>query len=295
MDYRTLVSPIAAVLLALIAFWIARRGDLTVQRSATARLSAFAQAERRDLTERVGDTVMERLGLRLEAWKRHLRWAQLGGHYLTSSGQPRSVGSVLGQSIVFGALGLLYIVLFQAYSPIYLAIIGLAAYYPYLTLSGRADSVREAVKRGLPEAAALIAAEMNAGNSIALATERAGELPGPIGVLLREASARARAEGALLFSQAGSEGALRRHFAELDFGPLDAFAARMDAVAEHGVEGPQRMNELARDLALEYRVAVARAAETLDNKLLMPMTVFFFVPFLASIFIPLMLSMFSSF
>ena len=77
--------------------------------------------------------------------------------------------------------------------------------------------------------------------------------------------------------------------------PLETFAARMDAVAAHGTEGPKRMNELARDLAMEYQVTVARAAETLDNKLLMPMTIFFFVPFLAAIFIPLMISIFNTF
>ena len=53
--------------------------------------------------------------------------------------------------------------------------------------------------------------------------------------------------------------------------------------------------ELARDLAMEYQVQVARAAETLDNKLLMPMTIFFFIPFLAAIFIPLMINIFNTF
>jgi hypothetical protein len=125
--------------------------------------------------------------------------------------------------------------------------------------------------------------------------ERASSLPGPVGQILREAVDRARSEGALLFSQAGATGMIIKHFSELRFTPLETFAARMDAVSERGTEGPKRMNELARDLAMEYQVTVARAAETLDNKLLVPMTIFFFVPFLAAIFIPLMVNIFNTF
>jgi Flp pilus assembly protein TadB len=295
MDYRSFVPLIAAVMLALITFLVSRRSNFTIQRSAASRLESFASKDQRGLTDRVGDLLVDRLGLRLEAWKHELRWAQIGGHYFTGDGKPRMVGSVLGQSVLFGGLGLIYILLFRAFSPIYLIVAALGAYYPYMTLRSRADTVRDAVKRGLPEAAALVAAEMNAGNSITLAVERASSLPGPAGLLLREAVDRARSDGALLFSQAGAAGVTVSHFAELRFTPLETFAARMDAVAERGTEGPQRMNELARDLAMEYRVTVARAAETLDNKLLMPMTIFFFVPFLAAIFIPLMLNILNTF
>jgi hypothetical protein len=295
MDFRAFIPLIAAVLLALITFWIVRRSNFTIQRSAANRLDSFAEQDRRGMTDRLGDLLVDRLGLSLASWKQELRWAQIGGHYLTGAGQPRSVGSVLGQSVLFGGLGLAYIFLFHAFSPIYLLLIGLAVYYPYLTLRGRADTVRDVVKRGLPEATALVAAEMSAGNSITLAVERASSLPGPVGQILREAVDRARSEGALLFSQAGATGMIIRHFSELRFTPLETFAARMDAVSERGTEGPKRMNELARDLAMEYQVTVARAAETLDNKLLVPMTIFFFVPFLAAIFIPLMVNIFNTF
>jgi len=295
MDFRTYVPLIASLLLALIAFWIAKHSSFSVERTAASRLSQFANKDQRGLTDRVGDGLISRLGLSLDSWKYQLRWAQLGGYYLTDDGKPKTVGSVLGQSVLFGLIGLAYITLFHAWSLLYWIVVALAAYYPYMTLSGRADTTREAVKRCLPEAAALIAAEMSAGNSITLGVERASTLPGPIGQILQEAVDSCRGEGALLFSQAGAQGAIVRHFTDLKFAPLETFAARMDAVAERGTEGPKRMNELARDLAMEYQVSVARSAETLDNKLLMPMTIFFFVPFLAAIFIPLMISIFTTF
>ena len=295
MEIRFYIPLIASVLLALIVFWIARRSNFTIQKSAANRLESFASKDQRGFIDRIGDMLIERLGLRLEAWKHALRWAQIGGHYLTSSSKPKSVGSVLGQSVLFAAIGLVYIVLFHAWSPIFWILVALAAYYPYMALTGRADTVRDSVKRGLPEAAAIVAAEMSAGNSITQGLERASSLPGPIGQILSEAVDRSHTEGTLLFSQAGAEGAIVRHFAELRFVPLETFAARMDSVAARGTEGPKRMNELAHDLAMEYQVAVARSAETLDNKLLMPMTIFFFIPFLAAIFIPLMINIFNTF
>jgi tight adherence protein C len=295
MDYRAFVPLITAAVLALIAFWVARRADFNVQRSAASRLDAFANKDRRGMTDRLGDLLIHRLGLSLESWKHELRWAQIGGSYFTSSGQPRTVGSILGQSVLFGCAGLAYILLFHAFGPVYWIVVALAAYYPYMTLRGRADTVRDVARRSLPEAAALVAAEISAGNSITLGVERASSLPGPVGQILREAVDRAHSEGALLFSQAGATGVIVSAFAGLHFGPLETFAARMDAVAERGTEGPKRMNELAKDLAMEYQVTVARAAETLDNKLLMPMTIFFFIPFLAAIFIPLMINIFNTF
>ena len=87
-------------------------------------------------------------------------WAQLGGLY-----EGRTVGSVLGKSVLFGAVGIAYLLIFNALSPAFVIGVAVAAYYPYLQLRGRANDVREMVKRGLPEAAALIAAEMSAGSS----------------------------------------------------------------------------------------------------------------------------------
>jgi Flp pilus assembly protein TadB len=296
MEYRSFIPLIAAILLALLAFWAAgSMSFIVVGRSAAGRIGNYAEKDRRDMIDRLGDLLATRLGLSLESWKHELSWAQIGGQYLTTDGQLKSVGTVLGQSVLFAAIGIAYIVIFHSYGILYIAMVAVAAYYPYMTLKGRADTARESVKRGLPEAAAMIAAEMNAGGSITTAVERASTLPGSIGQILQTGVERARLDGALLFSQSGIPGALLRQLSELKFAPLETFAARMDAVAERGAEGPQRMTELARDLAVEYQITVARASETLENKLLMPMTIFFFVPFLAAIFIPLMVNLLNTF
>src|SRR5450759_1589003 len=109
MDYRSFIPLIAAVALALITFWVSRRSNFTIQRSAASRIESFSDKDRRGITDRIGDLLVDRLGLRLEAWKHELRWAQIGGHYFTGDGQPRTVGSVLGQSLLFGCIGVVYI------------------------------------------------------------------------------------------------------------------------------------------------------------------------------------------
>jgi len=290
MDYRTYILWTAAFLLALITFLVSRKWDFTPKRSAASRLVKQADKDRRGVTDKLGDALVDRLGLSLKSWQFELRWVQIGGHYLG-----KTIGSVLGKCILFAGIGLVYIFLLQAFSPLYFLGVALLAYYPFLTLRTKAGSVRDAVKRMLPETAAMIAAEMSAGGSMDQAVNRAASLPGALGGLLQEVEERARAEGGLVFSREGVPGVMVRHFADLRYSPLETFANRMDTISARGTEGPRRMTDLARDLATEYRVVVAQAAETLDSKLLMPMTVFFFIPFLAAVFIPLLVSLFQVF
>ncbi len=295
MDYRSFIPLITAFLLAFCAFWAASTTRLNLSRSAASRAEQYGAKDQRTFIDKLGDLLADKLGLSLESWKYELKWAQLGGQYLNSDGSPKSVGSVLGQSVLFAGIGIAYIVLFHAFGILYIAMVAVAAYYPYMTLKGRADTGREAVKRGLPESAAMIAAEVNASKSMAEAVEKAASLPGAVGQILKSALEQIRLDGALTFSQSGATGALVRHLGELKFAPLETFANRIDSVNARGTEIPQRMTELARDLAMEYQVTVARSAETLENKLLMPMTIFFFVPFLAAIFIPLMVNLLNTF
>lgn len=280
----------AAGLIGLLFYQVFRSFEFSFGSSAAARVERFASADRRGITDRVGDSVVDRLGLSFDAWKHELMWAQLGGFY-----EDKTVGSVLGRSILFGAVGLVYLLTFNAFSPMFVVGVAVAAYYPYLQLKGRANDVREAVKRGLPEAAALIAAEMSAGGSAETAVARAATLPGPVGNLLRRVVQGAQQAGRLIFSRELLEGALVEEFTRFRMPQLEAFARQIDLVASKGAEGPRQMGEVARGLAREYRSDVARSAEQLGNKLLFPISLYIFVPFMLAIFVPLMVSVFESF
>ncbi|MBI1793392.1 MAG: hypothetical protein HYR70_04285 [Chloroflexi bacterium] len=285
-----IVPFLAAGVIGLLFHQFFRGIEFSSGSSASSRLERFASADRRGITERVGDSLIDRLGLSFESWEHELLWAHLGGFY-----EGKTAGSVLGKSILFGTVGIAYLLIFRSFSPMFVAGVAVAAYYPYLQLHGRANDVRDAVKRSLPEAAALIAAEMSAGSSAETAVARATSLPGPLGNLLRQVTQNAQQSGRLIFSRDMLDGALVEESTRYKMPHLEAFAQQVDLVASKGAEGPRQMGEVARGLAREYRSDVARSAETLGNKLLAPISLYIFVPFMLAIFVPLMASVFTSF
>jgi len=290
MIWKELVALIAAALIALLAYSYFRKVDLVFGRSASARLEKYAVADRRGLTDRIGDSIMDRFGLTFESLQHELRWAQLGGLY-----EGKTVGSVLGKSLLYATFGLVYVLMFKSFSPIFILGIAVAAYYPILGLKGRGGDTRQMVKRALPEAAALIAAEMSAGGSAETAVTRAASLPGPFGKLVQDVSQTAQRGGRLIFSRDIIDGVMVEQFTKYRMTQLEAFARQIDLVASKGAEGPKQMSEVARGLAREYRSDVAKSAEQLSNKLLAPITLYIFIPFMLAIFVPLFASVFQSF
>lgn len=290
MIWQNLIPPIVAGVIAYIAYGYFRNVDLTFGRSASVRLEQYAAADRRGLTDRLGDSLMDRFGLTFESLEHEMRWAHLGGFY-----EGKTVGSVIGQSLLYAAAGLAYILTFKAFSPVFLVGVLVAAYYPVLGLKGRGADARQMVKRALPEAAALIAAEMAAGGSAETAVTRAASLPGPFGKLIHQVISTAQQSGRLVFSRDAIEGVMVEQFTQYRMPHLEAFARQIDLVAAKGAEGPKQMGEVARGLAREYRSDVAKSAESLSNKLLAPITLYIFVPFMLAIFIPLFASVFTTF
>lgn len=290
MIWQNFIPPITAGLIALIAYSYFRKVDLTFGRSASSRLEQFAVADRRSITDRIGDSLMDRFGLTFESLEHEMRWSHLGGFY-----EGKTVGSVIGKSLLYGLIGITYVLMFKAFSPIFFVGILVAAYYPILSLKGRGDDTRQMVKRALPEAAALIAAEMSAGGSAETSVIRAATLPGPLGKLIHDVMQTAQRSGRLIFSRDTIEGVMVEKFTAYRMPHLEAFARQIDLVASKGAEGPKQMGEVARGLAREYRSDVAKSAEQLSNKLLVPITLYIFIPFMLAIFIPLFASVFQSF
>ena len=287
---QTIIVLATSAIIAAIGYSYFRRIEFSFGTSASARMERFAAADRRNFTDRFGDSLVDRFGLTIEGWEFELMWAQLGGYY-----EGKTVGSVLGASVVYLLGGIIYIMMFQSYSMIYFAAVALIAYYPYMKLKGRGDDVRKMVKRSLPEAAALIAAEMSAGGSAETAVTRAANLPGPLGKMIKDTVAIAQQSGRLIFSRDAIDGVMVEHFSKYRLPDVEAFARQIDLVAEKGTDGPKQMSEVARGLSREYRSDIKTESEKLSNKLLMPMTLYIFVPFMLAIFVPLFASIFQSF
>jgi tight adherence protein C len=289
---NTAIATLAALIIAAIGYtyfqWM--EFSFSSSSSATSRMERFASVDRRNVADRLGDGLMGRFGFTIEAWEHELLWAHLGNFYAG-----KTVGSVLGTSILYLGAGIAYIFIAHATSPIFFVALAIAAYYPYLQLKGKAGEVRKLVQRSLPEAAALIAAEMAAGSSAETAITRAADLPGPLGRMIHEAVLTAQQSGRLIFSRDLIDGVVVEHFGKYKMTHIEAFARQIDLVASKGAEGPKQMGEVARGLAREYRSEIKSESEKLGNKLLMPMTLYIFIPFMLAIFVPLFASVFLSF
>jgi Flp pilus assembly protein TadB len=223
-------------------------------------------------SEQIGNRVAQRLPFSLDTWEEHLRWAQRGG-YFTDWG----IGRLVFTAMIYA--GISGLVLLVNPAPIALLVPLGAAAYPFISVRAKANTVRKRVVRGLPEVAALVAAEMSAGVSPDQAVQRAAVLPGPLTSLLSEVLAYSRSAGCPLFGRKPVRGALVEVFSQTGLPELLSFAAQLDLVAEKGVAGAMLMNEVARTLGREYRSRLDSEVEKLNGRLMLATAVFFFIPF----------------
>lgn len=239
--------------------------------------------------DRQGESWVQRLGLSLDTWRLHLRWAQLDGKLLN-----RTVGGAFLRAVLQAAFVVVLVLI--AHMPVWFlfgAVIGFMQ--PILGLRGRGNDARRAALRLLPETATVAAAEMAAGASPADAVARAAEIPGPLGKLLGEAIQEAQRSGRPLFSSGPARGALVDSVSAWKLDALTGFIVQLDRVAAKGVQGPALMREVARSVADSYAAQAAQAAATMEHRLLFPMFIFIFMPFLLALMMPMMLSIFSIF
>jgi Flp pilus assembly protein TadB len=290
---RVLAPYLAGLSASFLAYALTSRVNLEVSRvrgTTTRRLERFAGGELKpSWANRVGDRLLDRLGLDPYRWVLLLRWAQLGGHFTHWT-----VGGLVGQATLYGLVGALYAAL-MGVAFLWLAAPALFA-YPFLRVRSKAQRVQKQVRRALPEMATLVAAEMAAGNAPDQALARASKLPGPLGKLLARALIESRSSGRPLFSR-GREirGTLVDTLAEMRLPELLAFASQLDLVAGKGASGLELMDNIARGLSREHRMRVLRAAEELESDLVIPATLFFFLPFVAAVMIPLMIPLLQMF
>lgn len=275
-DTLRLVAPfLGAGTLALVVYFLA--GSLNLQPKVGRGLEDFyasAGNEQKAASrgEQIGNRVAERLPFSLDTWEEHLRWAQRGGYF-----KGWGIGRLVFTAMIYAGVGALVLLVNPAPASL-LVPLGAAA-YPFISVRAKANTVRKRVVRGLPEVAALVAAEMSAGVSPDQAVQRASVLPGPLTGLLSDVLAYSRSAGCPLFGRKPVRGALVEIFAQADLPELMAFAAQLDLVAEKGVAGATLMNEVARTLGREYRSRLDSEVEKLNGKLMLATAVFFFIPF----------------
>ena len=273
----------SAVAIAMVVYLLA--GQVSFEKSAGKRVREMVGDGANSLFDRSGERLAKRMTSSFfNSWGSSLYWAKVSGEYTSWS-----VGGMLARGLAAAFLVVLIIVLFRL--PIFTwLMVPFAIFMPYILVNGKANDTRKLVKRLLPETATVIAAEMDAGSTAGQAIGRAGELPGPLGVVINDAVSQARQSERAMFSRGASKGILMEELGKHGLPELSRFAMQLDRVAAKGVDAPRIMVEIARGLAREYKSQIQQTASNMDNELLIPMTLFFFLPFIVSIMVPIMVS-----
>ena len=277
----------AAGLIALLVYFFF--SEISFEKSAAKRVREMVDSGASTFFDRGGEKLAPRMNSGFfGTWKSSLYWAQVNGDY-----ENWTVGGMLVRGLVAAVVVALIILLFKL--PFYSwALVPFGIFVPYMLVNGKATETKKLVKRLLPETATVIAAEMDAGSTAAQAVGRAGELPGPMGVVLNGAVSKSRQSDRAMFSRGASKGILMEELGQHGLAELSRFAMQLDRVAAKGVDASRIMIEIARGLAREYKSQIQQTASNMDNELLIPMTLFFFLPFIVSILIPIMVSLTSA-
>jgi Flp pilus assembly protein TadB len=286
---QIIIVLIAGVLAALVVYLIT--SSMSFEQSTSRRLGKFAGTVPTGLTEEIGGTVLRFMHRDMSGTLGNLDWAQLDGQY-----EGWGLDTLIGRCAIFGVAGLIAAFIFIPDEPL-IAIAGgaLAAALPFIQLNGVAGGVKKKVGREVPEIAALVAAELAAGNAPDVAVERAAQMPGPLGRLLGRALADSRSSGRPLFSRKPVRGTLVELLLASGLSQLTAFGAQLDLVASKGVSGAEMMADISRAISREYFEYVMSAAESLEGNLVVPSAIFFFLPFTLVILLPIMTSLSGAF
>lgn len=270
---QTIGSFLIAGVLAWLSYAFTAQMSFSVRRAAHKSLVDYYQQKNAATTgELIGEAVAKKLPLSLDVWEDHLRWAQRGGKY-----QDYTLGRLVFTSLLYGAVGLIFPLINPAPMS-FLVPVG-AAVYPFIALRAKANTVRKRVLRLLPETAALISAELAAGNSPEKAVERAAQLPGALSGLLKEAVSASASSARPLFTRKPVTGTMIETFRKANLPALTAFASQLDLVASKGVGGAELMAQIAETLVGEYRARLASEVEKLDSRLTLLVMLFYFAPF----------------
>lgn len=275
MNFLTTLSPLLAGLaLAYVVYQLTTLGATLVRPDPLTEYAGVAGGStitRLPWHERTGLVVAQKLPFSLDLVD-HLRWAKRGGKYLKET-----LGTVVFKMLAFGGLAGLAPLMNPTIPALWLAPF-LAAALPFIQIRAAANKAKRRAVRATPELAALIAAEMAANTPPETALEDALKLPGSLTGLLEEAGTRGRQTGRPLLSHGAQVGVIREVFDETRVPALRAFAVQLDLAASTGLEGAQRMQEISKTLASEYRQQLLESTETLEDKLVTAISAFYFAP-----------------
>jgi hypothetical protein len=288
--YRQIVILAAAGFLAFIVWYLSAQVKFA-RSKVERRMKKIMETDDVSLFDKWGEKYLKRFNSL--AIQHNLRWAQRGGFFDTWT-----VSGVLMRCVIYGLGAYFLFVRSSGISLTTLAVTIGAACLPIIKVRGEAENVRRQVGRMLPEVAMLIAVEMRAGSSMDTAVARVAEMPTVAGKLFREALAEQSRANRPLWSSGAAIGVFLDYMnaqAASGMPQLRRFARQLDRVSSKGVDAPKVIAKVADGFSREYKAQITKAAATLDTKLVFPTMLFFFIPFILAIGLPLFMSVMSAF
>ncbi len=211
-----------------------------------------------------------------------LYWAQRGGHW-----QGWSESDVWGLRIALALGGLAYGVMIG--SPLATLVAGAFGFlFPGMRLDSQSERLQRRLTRDLPEFAQLLVLLSATGTSLSEALRRLSEGEGHTARWLRETLALAAGKPLFTPLSAGDVGVLRQRALESGHLPLINLTVQLDLIEQKGVGARELLNDLADTVAGEYHAAVETRANALGSKLIFPVMLFYFLPYLFALLAPLM-------
>jgi Flp pilus assembly protein TadB len=284
--HTSVAQTVITILLALIGAYIAfvLVSSLRIEKSSSRRLRQAAGVEERGLENELGSSLLRILKLDTKSWASMLDWAQLSGE-----AEGWTAASMLGRMVLYGAAGVgAMFLLTKGEKPIFMAAAMLAALVPYFNVQEWAGKAKKLVKDEVPEIAALLAAELSAGSPAMVALQRASALPGILSKLIRRAFELTNSTSTPVFSTPTTRGTLLQVMMGTQVSVLAALGAQLDLVARKGSESADLMTDIGKSIANECYEEKITAAETMESALILPSAVFYFIPLILVVMLPLM-------
>jgi Flp pilus assembly protein TadB len=199
----------------------------------------------------------------------NLYWAQLAGKWL----EWNAIQFIALQLVA--AVGGFLLTSLLTRDPVMSLIAGYAGWaYPGMSVNGVARRTRRLFVSQLPEFVQLVAAQMAANVSMEEAIQRTSKSPGLVGQWMQNVLRQAQGRNLIEQMQREAQASLLPEL--IGMGVQIAFIRR-------GTAQQDLMNQLAMSIASGYIGEAEQRAEKLGSEMVVPMVIFYFLPFLATL------------
>ena len=208
---------------------------------------------------------------------RALYWAQFGGKW---SGWAAS--EIVSLYVALGVAAFIFGFIF--YDGIGWESIGAALLVPYaahrILLLSPARNVEKQLRSELAEFVSMLAAEVGADVALSEAIARLAQSPSLVALWFRRVLSRATGRNLFSMTDSDTKGALYEEAVESSNAGLIGLAINLDNIVKRGVGAQQLMEQTARSVSAEYIGEAQLRAEKVGGDMLIPMMIFFFLPYI---------------